>query len=58
MLLTMIGLKLYDIRSTMKELQTFRGHKREVTALSWHPYHEDMFASGGFDGYIIYWLVG
>jgi WD40 repeat protein len=50
-------IKMFDIR-TMKEIQTFRGHKREVTALAWHPFHEDMFVSGGFDGQIYYWIVG
>lgn len=42
----------------MKELQTFRGHKREVMSLAWHPIHEDFFASGGYDGSIEFWLVG
>lgn len=50
-------LKLFDIR-TMKEVQTFKGHKKEVTAVAWHPFHEDLFVSGGFDGSILYWLVG
>jgi polyadenylation factor subunit 2 len=42
----------------MKEFQTFRGHKREVSSLAWHPIHESFFASGGFDGSINYWVVG
>ena len=50
-------LKLFDLR-TMKELQTFRGHKREVTVASWHPIHEDFFASASYDGSIMYWRVG
>ncbi|KAJ3089911.1 hypothetical protein HK102_005169, partial [Quaeritorhiza haematococci] len=50
-------LRVYDIR-TMRELQTFRGHKKEVTAVAWHPFHESLFASGGADGSISFWLVG
>lgn len=42
----------------MKELQTFRGHKREVMSLAWHPLHEDFFVSGGYDGSLEFWLVG
>jgi polyadenylation factor subunit 2 len=49
--------RLYDIR-TMKEIQVFRGHKREVQSISWHPIHEKMFVSGGWEGSMIYWQVG
>ncbi|KAJ3676225.1 hypothetical protein LUZ60_003637 [Juncus effusus] len=50
-------IKLYDIRS-MKELQSFRGHSKDVTSLAWHPFHEEYFVSGSFDGAIFHWLVG
>ncbi|XP_078436035.1 transducin/WD40 repeat-like superfamily protein [Wolffia australiana] len=50
-------IKLYDIRA-MKELQSFRGHRKDVTALAWHPFHEDYFVSGSFDGSIFHWIVG
>ncbi|XP_042392545.1 flowering time control protein FY-like [Zingiber officinale] len=50
-------IKLYDIRS-MKELESFRGHSKDVTALEWHPFHEEYFTSGSFDGSIFHWLVG
>ncbi|XP_068754632.1 uncharacterized protein [Montipora capricornis] len=50
-------LKLFDIRA-MKEMQTFRGHKREATAISWHPIHESLFVSGGSDGSMMFWVVG
>ncbi|KAI3876860.1 hypothetical protein MKW92_035909 [Papaver armeniacum] len=50
-------IKLYDIR-VMKELESFRGHQKDVTALAWHPFHEDYFVSGSFDGSIFHWLVG
>ncbi|GMS84183.1 hypothetical protein PENTCL1PPCAC_6358, partial [Pristionchus entomophagus] len=49
-------IKLYDIRM-MKEMRTFRGHKKEVTAIAWHPIHEGLFVSGGGDGSLAYWLV-
>lgn len=42
----------------MREMQVFRGHKREVTTLAWHPQHEDFFASASFDGAINFWVVG
>eukprot|EP00118_Oscarella_pearsei_P007491 m.37002 g.37002 ORF g.37002 m.37002 type:complete len:641 (+) comp32310_c0_seq2:80-2002(+) len=50
-------LKLFDIRM-MKEMQTFRGHKREATTTAWHPIHESLFASGGSDGSILFWVAG
>uniref|UniRef100_A0A2P2LTC1 Uncharacterized protein n=1 Tax=Rhizophora mucronata TaxID=61149 RepID=A0A2P2LTC1_RHIMU len=42
----------------MKELESFRGHWKDVTALAWHPFHEDYFVSGSFDGSIFHWIVG
>lgn len=50
-------LKVFDIRM-MKELYTFRGHKREAASVNWHPLYEGMFASGGSDGSILFWLMG
>ncbi|KAL4203740.1 hypothetical protein AMTRI_Chr01g129530 [Amborella trichopoda] len=50
-------IKLYDIR-TMKELESYRGHRKDVTALAWHPFHEEYFVSGSYDGSIFHWLVG
>uniref|UniRef100_A0A1I8EPL5 WD_REPEATS_REGION domain-containing protein n=1 Tax=Wuchereria bancrofti TaxID=6293 RepID=A0A1I8EPL5_WUCBA len=49
-------IKMYDIRM-MREMHTYKGHKKEVTALAWHPVHEGMFVSGGGDGSLAYWLV-
>ncbi|KAL2321241.1 hypothetical protein Fmac_030210 [Flemingia macrophylla] len=49
--------QLYDIRA-MKELESFRGHRKDVTALAWHPFHEEYFVSGSYDGSIFHWLVG
>uniref|UniRef100_A0AC35FZF6 Uncharacterized protein n=1 Tax=Panagrolaimus sp. PS1159 TaxID=55785 RepID=A0AC35FZF6_9BILA len=49
-------IKLYDIRM-MNELFTFKGHRKEVVSVAWHPIHETLFASGGGDGSIGYWLA-
>jgi len=51
-------LKLFDIRNLKEEMQTFRGHKKEVSAVKWHPVHEGMFSSGGSDGSVMFWSVG
>lgn len=51
-------LKIFDIRQTKEELQTFRGHKKEASTVAWHPVHEGIFASGGSDGAIMFWSVG
>ena len=29
-----------------------------LTAVAWHPIHESLFASGGSDGQVMFWLVG
>ena len=50
-------IKLSDIR-TLKELESYRGHHKDVTAVAWHPFHEELFVSGRFDGSIIHCLVG
>lgn len=42
----------------MKELESFRGHRKDVTTLAWHPFHEEYFVSGSYDGSIFHWLVG
>ncbi|KAF8564029.1 hypothetical protein P879_05993 [Paragonimus westermani] len=51
-------IKLFDLRNLKSELQTFRGHKRDVMRVAWHPFHEGLFASGSADGSIFYWLAG
>ncbi|XP_062561009.1 pre-mRNA 3' end processing protein WDR33 [Armigeres subalbatus] len=51
-------LKLFDLRNLSEEVQIFRGHKKEASAVSWHPIHEGLFASGGSDGSILFWNVG
>jgi WD40 repeat protein len=44
-------------RNLKEEVQTFRGHKKEASAVAWHPIHEGAFASGGSDGAIMFWNV-
>lgn len=51
-------LKLFDLRNLREEVQVFRGHKKEASAVSWHPIHEGLFCSGGSDGSILFWNVG
>lgn len=51
-------LKVFDLRNLSEEFQTFRGHKKEASAVAWHPIHEGLFASGGSDGSILFWNVG
>uniref|UniRef100_T1J4C0 Uncharacterized protein n=1 Tax=Strigamia maritima TaxID=126957 RepID=T1J4C0_STRMM len=51
-------IKLFDIRNLSQEVQTFRGHKKEVSSLAWHPIHESLFCSGGSDGAVMFWVVG
>lgn len=52
----MCHVQVTDMR-TQKEMGTYRGHNRDVTCASWHPLHEELFASGGYDGSLLYWLV-
>ena len=49
--------KVFDVR-TLREISNFRGHAKEVTSVAWHPHHENLLTTGGFDGTILYWLVG
>jgi polyadenylation factor subunit 2 len=50
-------IKMFDIRY-LKDLYTFRGHTKDVACLAWHPFQENLFASGAFDGSIYFWIVG
>ena len=47
---------MWDLR-TLRELRTFRGHTKDVLCAAWHPVHEELFASGGYDGGLLYWLA-
>ena len=46
----------WDLRK-LQELRTFRGHTKDVLCAAWHPVHEELFASGGHDGGLLYWLA-
>ena len=35
----------------------FRGHQREVQSVAWHPIHEKLFVSGGWEGSMHFWLT-
>eukprot|EP00191_Tetraselmis_sp_GSL018_P015311 CAMPEP_0177593176 /NCGR_PEP_ID=MMETSP0419_2-20121207/8992_1 /TAXON_ID=582737 /ORGANISM="Tetraselmis sp., Strain GSL018" /LENGTH=438 /DNA_ID=CAMNT_0019084169 /DNA_START=152 /DNA_END=1465 /DNA_ORIENTATION=- len=49
--------KVFDIR-TMKELATLRGQNKDVACCAWHPFHEELCATGGYDGSLLFWTVG
>ncbi|PAA69418.1 hypothetical protein BOX15_Mlig018914g1 [Macrostomum lignano] len=51
-------IKLFDVRNLRQDLQTFRGHKKDVMRVAWHPEYESLFASGGADGAMMFWNVG
>lgn len=50
-------IKVYDIR-TLKEIQGFKKHLMEVDCVKWHSCQENLFASGGSDGYLYFWVLG
>ena len=50
-------IKLFDIRF-LKEMQTFKGHDKDITSMAWHPFMEGLFATGDHDGAMIFWNVG
>lgn len=70
------SIKLYDFRKIgpdeAGELMTFKDQENDVTALEWHPVHEELFVSAGnngtkpptqgdsnfiLNGKLIYWLA-
>ncbi|KAI9178937.1 pre-mRNA cleavage and polyadenylation factor (CPF) complex subunit [Blastocladiella emersonii ATCC 22665] len=50
------NIKIFDIRS-MREMANFKGHPKEVCSVAWHPHHETLFASGGSEGSLLWWLA-
>lgn len=48
---------MYDIR-TMRETEAWKGQNSEVCRLAWHPVHESLLLSGGYNGSLVYWMVG
>ena len=49
--------KIYDIR-TMREVEVLRGQNSDICSLGWHPQHESLLLTGGYNGSLIYWIVG
>ena len=37
--------QVFDVRM-QKEVGTYRGNARDVMSCTWHPIHEELFASG------------
>lgn len=50
-------IKLYDLRM-MREVEVWRGQNSEVCRIAWHPVHETLLVSGGYNGSLVYWLAG
>lgn len=50
-------MRLIDLR-TLKEAQSWKSPRREITAVEWHPVIEDLFATGAYDGSMAQWRVG
>ncbi len=34
------------------------GHNGDVTSIGWHPHHESLLLSGGYNGSLVYWVIG
>ena len=49
-------MQVFDGR-TLRELSTFRGHPKDVATAAWHPWQQEAFVSGDFDGNLCHWLM-
>lgn len=49
--------RVFDIRVN-REMQRFKGHAQAALAAAWHPLKEDVCASTGEDGALLFWAVG
>jgi len=52
--------RIYDLRYIRRDdscLHLLEGHSCEVYSAAWHPQHEEVLATGGFDGSLLFWLV-
>ncbi|KAG8901639.1 WD repeat-containing protein 33 [Tulasnella sp. 417] len=49
-------LRVFDIRA-MKEFVCFKGHKKEVCSVAWHPIQPSILVSGGSEGSIVHWSL-
>jgi polyadenylation factor subunit 2 len=48
--------RVFDIRM-MRALAAYKGQNREVSSVTWHPHHEELFVSGGMDGSLMHWCA-
>eukprot|EP01033_Poteriospumella_lacustris_P000729 gene729-516_t len=39
-------------------MEVWRGQNSEVCRIAWHPIHETLMVSGGFNGSLAYWMCG
>lgn len=46
-----LTVKVWDVRHTKRELSSWQGHGRDVSAVAWHPIHLDLLASGRAEGW-------
>ena len=47
---------MFDAR-TLRELAAFKGHPKDVSTAAWHPWQQEAFVSGDFDGNLCHWLM-
>ena len=47
---------MFDAR-TLREVAAFRGHSKDVALAAWHPWQQEAFVSGDFDGNLCHWLL-
>ncbi|GAB5030661.1 wd40 repeat-containing protein [Nannochloropsis oceanica] len=50
-------IKMWDLRMMAQDMATLRGHRREISCLAWHPFHETLLVSGDKEGCLLYWLT-
>jgi len=53
-------IRVYDIRMIKQGdpcLYELKGHRTEIYSAAWHPIHEEVLATGGYDGMLMFWMV-
>ncbi|KAL8802649.1 MAG: hypothetical protein Q9182_003665 [Xanthomendoza sp. 2 TL-2023] len=48
--------RVFDLRM-MRDICLLKGHEKEVSTLTWHPFHTCLLSSGGNDGSIFHYLL-
>ena len=46
---------LYDITNTSSQIKDFYSEPKDILSISWHPFKQNIFCSGGMDNYIRVW---